>query len=473
MGAKAKSFTHPGKVRVAAIIDVGKTNKKLFLFDEAYRIVFERTAKFNEAVDEDGDPCDNIDSIRQSALDTVNELLADPQWEVVAVNFATYGASLVYLDDQGKVLTPLYNYLKDYPQPLLQSFYAHYGGEERLCRETASPALGSLNSGLQLYRLKHQHPEIFKRLRYALHLPQYMSYLISGMPVSDLTSIGCHTHLWNFDQQQYHGWVQQEDLLPYLAPVFPSHEVMSVHVKGHPVWVGAGLHDSSSALIPYLQCFQEPFALLSTGTWCITLNPFNNKPLTAEELRQDCLCYLSYQGTPVKASRLFTGHEHEQQVHRLGSHFQKPDLYYRHIAFDRQIYDELKGRRTEKDYKNGKDVLQRFREQSLEEFADYETAYHCLMLDLVTAQVAASRLVIDDTLVRKIFVDGGFGNNPLFMHMLANALPGMDLYAAEVPQATALGAALAIHEHWNRLPLPKNLVQLRPYATQTLPPLQK
>ena len=49
---------------VIAIIDVGKTNKKLFLFDEHYKIVFERSARFAETVDEDGDPCENLESLK-------------------------------------------------------------------------------------------------------------------------------------------------------------------------------------------------------------------------------------------------------------------------------------------------------------------------------------------------------------------------------------------------------------------------
>lgn len=85
--------------------------------------------------------------------------------------------------------------------------------------------------------------------------------------------------------------------------------------------VGVGLHDSSAALVPYLITFKEPFVLLSTGTWCITLNPFNHSILTDYELHNDCLCYISFMGNPVKASRLFAGNEHEQQVKRLASHF--------------------------------------------------------------------------------------------------------------------------------------------------------
>lgn len=44
------------QIPVIAVFDVGKTNKKLFLFDENYKIVFERTARFLEINDEDGDP---------------------------------------------------------------------------------------------------------------------------------------------------------------------------------------------------------------------------------------------------------------------------------------------------------------------------------------------------------------------------------------------------------------------------------
>jgi glycerol kinase len=55
---------------------------------------------------------------------------------------------------------------------------------------------------------------------------------------------------------------------------------------------------------------------------------------------------------------------------------------------------------------------------------------------------------------QKIFVDGGFGKNPIYMSLLAKAFPGIEVYAATVPQASALGAALVIHHHWNKNPLP-------------------
>jgi len=458
------------KLPVIAIFDIGKTNKKLFLLDEQYRIVFERTAKFTEITDEGGDPCDSIESIRHSATETLGELLHEGKYDIKAVNFATYGASFVYIDAYGKVLTPLYNYLKAYPRELQAKFYNDYGGEEKLSLETASPVLGSLNSGLQLYRLKYEKPEIFKNLRYALHLPQYMSFVIGNFACSDLTSVGCHTHLWDFEKSEYHEWVHAERLMGVLPHLYPADKVVSADFMGYPLKVGTGLHDSSSALIPYLSTFKEPFALLSTGTWCITLNPFNEHPLTSGELKQDCLCYLSYTGKAVKASRLFAGNEHEVQTKRLATHFRTAELYYRHIRFNPDFYKELLQKSRNEEGETGiPALLQKFGRRSLGDYNTYDEAYHQLIFDLVNALAVSSDLVLQNIPVKKLFVDGGFGNNPLFMQMLADALPGYEVFASSVPQATALGAAMAIHSHWNSQPIPSNLVITKKYEPGTLP----
>src|SRR4029079_8454255 len=162
-----------------AVIDVGKTNKKMFLFDQDYNIVYERSARFLETTDEDGDPCENLESLRLSVFDSLRSLFNKKDFDVKAINFSAYGASFVNIDEDGNPVTPLYNYLKPYPAELKKKFYNTYGGEEAFSLSTASPVLGSLNSGMQLYRLKYEKPEIFDQVKYSLHLPQYLSYLIS------------------------------------------------------------------------------------------------------------------------------------------------------------------------------------------------------------------------------------------------------------------------------------------------------
>jgi sugar (pentulose or hexulose) kinase len=459
---------------VIAIFDVGKTNKKLFLFDEDYKIVFERSARFIETVDEDGFPCENLDSLKLSVFDSLREVFRLKDFEIKAINFCSYGASFVYLNDDGKACAPLYNYLKEYPENLKKQFYDTYGGEEEFSFRTASPVLGSLNSGMQLYRIKYEKPELFKKIKYALHLPQYLSYLITSAVYSDITSIGCHTNLWDFQKNEYHCWVQKEGILEKLAPIFPSNQVIPPSFPGSNYSVGIGLHDSSAALIPYLVNFHEPFILLSTGTWCISLNPFNHSPLTKEELQKDCLCFMSFEGKPVKASRLFAGYEHEQQVKRIADHFNQSAARYRTMDFNPEIIAALqKKNQGFKNLQPDKNILKTsfFAERELSDFANGEEAYHQLMLDIINQQYLSTQLVLKGTKVKRIFVDGGFSKNIIYMNLLACCFPDIEIFAASMAQATAMGAALAIHSAWNKKSLPNDIIELKYFSSSHCPVL--
>ncbi|HEV2354248.1 MAG TPA: carbohydrate kinase, partial [Puia sp.] len=282
-------------------------------------------------------------------------------------------------------------------------------------------------------------------------------------PVSDMTSIGCHTNLWNFPESVYHEWVYREGVIAKLAPIVDSTTVYPMRPSDGTV-VGVGLHDSSAAVIPYLRTVEEPFALISTGTWCITINPFNISPLTASELRQDCLCYLSYEGRPMKASRLFAGHDHDEQVRRIAAHFNRSIASATMVAFDRACADALAARRPARaGYATIPLAASAFAGRQPGDFANFEEAYHCLLLDIMDQQVHSARLVLDCTGVRKILVDGGFSRNQVYMHLLAAAFPGMEVFAACVPQATAMGAAITIHHRWNKRPLPQDLIEWKRY----------
>jgi sugar (pentulose or hexulose) kinase len=459
---------------VIAIFDVGKTNKKLFLFDENYKIVFERSARFTETVDEDGFPCENLDSLKLSVFDSLREVFRLKDFEIKAINFCSYGASFVYLNDDGKACAPLYNYLKEYPENLKKQFYDTYGGEEEFSFRTASPVLGSLNSGMQLYRIKYEKPDLFKKIKYALHLPQYLSYLITSAVYSDITSIGCHTNLWDFQKNEYHSWVQKEGILEKLAPIFPCNQVVPASFPGSNYSVGIGLHDSSAALIPYLVNFHEPFILLSTGTWCISLNPFNHSPLTKEELQKDCLCFMSFEGKPVKASRLFAGYEHEQQVKRIADHFNQSAARYRTMDFNPEIIAALqKKNQGFKNLQPDKNILKTsfFAERELADFANDEEAYHQLMLDIMNQQYSSTQLVLKGTKVKRIFVDGGFSKNIIYMNLLACFFPDIEIFAASMAQATAMGTALSIHSAWNKKSLPNDIIELRYFSSSHCPVL--
>lgn len=434
-------------MKVTAIFDIGKTNKKFFLFDSQMQEIHKAYSRFDEIQDEDGFPADDLHAIRSWIREQFDLMLHNEEFELQSLNFSTYGASFVHVDRYGEPVAPLYNYLKPYPDDILQSFYDKYGDPLTLAGETASPALGMLNSGLQLYWLKYAKPEIFARIRWSLHLPQYISYMFTGIPVSDYTSIGCHTALWNYDKDDYHDWVYAEEIDRILPPIVSTSTSICMNYQGRQIRVGTGIHDSSSALLPYIMADRKPFLLLSTGTWSIALNPFSDEVLTETDLSNDCLNFMRIDGKPVKAARLFLGNEYKRQAEMLCRHFQKPYGAHKVVSFDPEFYHKWKAP-NERYFRL--ESIQLVEDQpaatNYAAFGTFEEAFHRLMIELVDLQVKAARRAIGNTPIRKLYVDGGFADNDIFVHLLSIHFPDYKLRTTQSPLGSALGASMVISD---------------------------
>jgi len=439
---------------VIAIFDIGKTNKKLILFNKDLKIVSETEQKLPEIKDDDGFECDDIELIEQWIKESVTRLVHSDKYDLKAINFTTYGATLVYLDKDGKRLTPVYNYLKPVDERIPENLYKKYGGRDEFCRRTASPALGMLNSGIQPLWLKSVKPELFSKIKYILHFPQYLSYTLTGKIYAEHTSIGCHTALWDYDNMTYHKWVGDHGLsLPNPVPVETVTEVV---IEGKKLQVGIGIHDSSASLAPYITGSKGEFLLLSTGTWCINMNPFNNEKLTAAQLDNDCLCYLSITRQPVKSSRLFLGNLHETAANRISKHFAKPENYYKKVKANKQLSALVKNKFGEKKIFFQSTPYSRIMKDYIDmyAFSTYEEAYHQLMIELCDLTIESINLVLpqkDD--IKNIYITGGFSKNILFLNLITEAYPEKLVYTSEIVNASALGAALVISDSVSNLNL--------------------
>jgi sugar (pentulose or hexulose) kinase len=433
------------KEKVIAVFDVGKTNKKLLLFNYDLKIVSEAEEKFTETTDDDGFPCDDIELIESWIQESVKQLAKSDKYDLSAINFATYGATLAYLNEQGKRLTPVYNYLKPMDERIPEGVYKKSGGQDEFCRRTASPALGMLNSGMQALWLKYTKPEVFAKVRHILHFPQYLSYLLTGKIYSEHTSIGCHTALWDFDNMTYHHWTVEEGLnLPDPIDVSTVNDIV---VEGRNFKVGIGIHDSSSSLAPYFSISPGKFILISTGTWCINMNPFNSEILTAEQLDRDCLCYMSITRQPVKSSRLFLGHLHEAAVDRLNAHFNAQPDYYKNVRPDSKLLEICRKKCGDRRFFFEKQPYSRELKDKMDFFVfkSFAEGYHQLMVELSELAVEAIDLVIPaDDDIENIYITGGFSGNKLFTRLISEAFPLKTVFTSEVSNATALGAALVI-----------------------------
>ncbi|HEY0769913.1 MAG TPA: carbohydrate kinase, partial [Sphingobacteriaceae bacterium] len=171
--------------------------------------------------------------------------------------------------------------------------------------------------------------------------------------------------------------------------------------------------------------------------------------------------------------RLFAGHEHELQVKRIADHFNQSVVKYRTISFNPQVFAKLKGDQfPQVKSGNTSELLKKslFAARDLSGFESDEEAYHQLIIDIITQQYASTQLVLKGTSAKRIFVDGGFSKNAIYMNLIAVAFPDIEVFAASMAQATAVGSALAIHSAWNTKALPNDIIELK-YYSQTHNPL--
>jgi glycerol kinase len=151
------------------------------------------------------------------------------------------------------------------------------------------------------------------------------------------------------------------------------------------------------------------------------------------------------------------GNAHEKGAERIASHYAVPSDFYKAIRHDNGLSALAKEQLVSKAHSD-------FESVDLMEVESQDLAYNMLIAILVEKQIESINLVLKHQDAENIFVDGGFSKNHVFMNMLASHYDNKKVYAAEVAQATALGAALAIHDAWNPNPIGEDLINLQLYS---------
>jgi len=431
------------KKKCCLVFDIGKTNQKYFLFDADFKILAREKISISKIEDEQGHIAENIQEIVSWMKKSFQTLLASEIFEIHMVSFSGFGATLIHLDDNGQLVAPVYDYLKPVDNDTFIPFYRDYGPESVFATQTGSKNLNLLNSGKQLYWLKYKHPAIFEKIRHSLHLPQYLSYVFTGKMFSEYTSIGCHTDLWDYDKKDYHTWVKSEGFDRFFPPIVQTQTTVIKNIQGRNISFGIGIHDSSSALLTYLLKEKEPFILLSTGTWCINFNPFSKDSLFDEkQINAGATAYMKIDGSPVKSSRLFLGEEHRLKVEKLIEHFNKPKFYHRGLELEKQVIEEVLKKSKKHFHWKYLDNSNAPTDDNID-FPNFEIGYYQLMREL-TDLLKVEIDVICETLPKRIYVDGGFSDNKIFLALLKKQFTHQKIIAEPASFACALGAAQLI-----------------------------
>ena len=150
-------------------------------------------------------------------------------------------------------------------------------------------------------------------------------------------------------------------------------------------------------------------------------------------------------GKAVKASSLFLGNEYKEQVKMLSEHFQVSSEYHKTIRFNHDIYLEII-KDFEYMYRWVSISDERMPESTKIPYDNYEHAYHQLVVELVLLQVECIKTVSGKDNIERLYIDGGFTDNDVYIQLISHYLRNMRLSTTDSSLGSALGAALCISD---------------------------
>lgn len=299
--------------RHIAVIDIGKTNAKLALVDLSTLTEMAVVTRPNIVQPGPPYPHYDVDGHWAFLLDALATFHRDHR--VDAISITTHGACAALLDATGALATPILDYEHTYPAEIVEAFDAIKPD----FAETGSPKLaGGLNIGAQLHWLFTTDPTLKGRTAQIVTYPQYWGYRLTGVTATDITSIGCHTDLWNPYKGTFSELLMQLDIADKIAtvrrpsdilgPILPQIAEATGLAPDTPVCVG--IHDSNASLYPHVVSQDGPVSVVSTGTWVIVMSMKVGGAIALDPTR-DTLVNVNAHEQAVASARFMGGREYE------------------------------------------------------------------------------------------------------------------------------------------------------------------
>ena len=448
-----------------AVFDVGKTNKKLVIFDSKLNLLESAYAGFPPLRKGEVE-LDDIEAIDAWFFEQLAAHARRHPIRVVSV--CTHGATFAAVDGNGRPVPGVISYTTDPGEEFNAEFYRTFGASDALQRVTATPRFSSLlNVAKGIYFLKTRFPEEFARARHFLNYPQYFGFLLTGRVGAEATYVGCHSYLWDFGAGRWSSVARDLGIIDRLPrTVQRSWDVLGtvtpdvVRRTGldPSTIVTMGIHDSNASLLPYLIKAQEGFVLNSTGTWCVVMKPASEARLEEEDIGKVVFYNLDAFSRPVKTTIFLGGLEFDTYVALFkkiaggeGSSAFDPAVYAR-ILRERRLFilpemfpgtGQFTGSRA-RIVEDGKvtpfeavekgEAVPRF-------FRDPAMARPVLIVSLaLQTEVALRRAGMRPA--EALYVEGGFRRNESYNTLLAGLAPRSRVSLTSMKEATAFGAAI-------------------------------
>jgi sugar (pentulose or hexulose) kinase len=418
--------------RHVGVLDIGKTNVKVAVVDLASRTEIAVLTRPNIVLG--GPPWPHFDTEGhwEFFLDALRRLHAAHGIDALAVT--THGACAALLAADGTLAAPVLDYEHEAPEALREAFAAI----RPPFSETGTPALRmGLSVGAQLFWQFAEVPGLRERTAHILFWPQYWAWRLSGGMAADLTSLGCHTDLWNPHTGTFSSLADQLGIRDRIAPARAPGDILgtvrpevAARTGLHPQTpVTAGIHDSNASLVPHLIDRIAPFGVVSTGTWVVVM-AVGGRAVRLDPAR-DTLVNVNARGECVNSARFMGGREYEM-VRDGRAAVAGPADAARVVREGIMLLPS---------------VLQGGgpfpgRAMAWHPAEPREDALREVALGFYLALMTAECLAIAGAL-GEVIVEGPFARNPFFLDMLAVAT-GRPVIASGSATGTAIGAALLL-----------------------------
>ena len=418
-----------------AVIDIGKTNAKLALVN--LDTLTEAAVVTRPNVVQAGPPWPHYDVDGHWAflLEALAKFHSD--YRVDAISVTTHGACAALLAPDGSLAAPILDYEHEYPADIV----AAYDAIKPDFAQTGSPRMfGGLNIGAQLHYQFATVPELRDRTAQIVTYPQFWGHCLTGVSATDVTSLGCHSDLWNPHTGTFSDLLGTLGILDKIAsvrapsdilgPLLPEIAQATGLAPNTPVCVG--IHDSNASLYPHIISRNKPACVVSTGTWVIAMSLTGDEAAAGPPLdpTRDTLINVNAHGQAVPSARFMGGREYE--IIQKGQPYM-PTQQETAAVLERSLMllpsvetgtGPFQGRKM---HWNDIEPPKGSGERSVA-LSFYLALMTGTCLDLING-------------VGPILVEGPFARNAEFLAML-NATTGRSVCASEAATGTSIGAAL-------------------------------
>ncbi|MDR2079023.1 MAG: carbohydrate kinase, partial [Treponema sp.] len=449
-----------------AVIDIGMTNKKVAVYDDALRQVHAVYRHF---------PPKMVDGLETHDLEAMEEWFlaelaaAAKAYPVKVISVTTHGATMVFTGEDGRPVLPCVYYTHEPGDAFHDDFYARFGAPEKLQAATGTPYFKAMiNPAKGIYFVLKRYPELFRQAVRLHPYPQYWGSRLTGKTGIEGTYMGCHSYLWDQERNclsSVAGGLGVSSLIG--GRLNNSWDVLGT-VTGETAGrtgldkdtiVTMGIHDSNSSLLPHFAKKGETgFLLNSTGTWCVTMNPVKEYGFAPEEMGKVVFFNISAFGKPVKTAIFLGGQEFDIWSKTLMKVHSREDFppydaeLYRSVLGGKKLFllpeltpgtgqfPESRARIVEngKEYSFG-DISSGLRVPPC--FGNYEKSFAALRISLVMQSLTAfERTGLDRGC--EVYTEGGFRQNEAYNALVSAALPDNRVFLTGIAEATALGAAM-------------------------------